>query len=253
MIKLENFSKSYKTTAKNNFSVKDVSFEIKKGSVTALIGPNGCGKTTIIKAICGFHYPTLGNITVTEDENLSEKCESDKLMEIIGYVPEKSILPQNMYVYNYLNFVASVHNLKDDKKNQAIGRVVKEFELEDVLSKKIKTLSKGYQQRVSFAQALIHNPPNLILDEPITGLDPKQIMQMRNLIKKLSKDKAILLSTHIFQEVTSLCDNIIIINKGKLITQGSEENIIKQTNTKNLDEAFIKLTDKDTEKTMEDK
>lgn len=250
MIKLDNFSKSYNNFNKKDYSVQNISFEIKKGSVTALIGPNGSGKTTIIKAICGFHYATAGKIFVTDKDFDSSKfssstsdCNPEKVMDLIGYVPEKSILPQNMYVYNYLDYAASIHHLKGIEKSEAIKKVVEEFELEDVLSKKIKTLSKGYQQRVSFAQALIHNPPNLILDEPITGLDPKQIMQMRSLIKKLSKDKAILLSTHIFQEVSSLCENIIILNNGKLISSGTETEIIKSTKTLNLDEAFIKLTD----------
>lgn len=242
MIKLEQFSKSYKSS-KSEFAVKDISFEINKGSVTALIGPNGSGKTTIIKAICGFHFPTKGTISITN--NNSEKVPENQIMEAIGYVPEKSMLPQNMYVYNFLEYAADCHNLKNEKKAEAINRVVKDFNLEEVLSKKIKALSKGYQQRVSFAQALIHNPQNLILDEPITGLDPKQIMQMRTLIKKLSKDKAILLSTHIFQEVSSLCENIIIIEKGKLVIQGTEQEIISKTKTNSLDEAFIKLTDEE--------
>jgi len=245
MIKLEQFSKAYNSS--KQFAVENVSFEVPKGSVTALLGPNGSGKSTIIKAICGFHFPTEGQVFTNnhnESEvliNLNEKPEL--AMKYIGYVPEKSMLPPNMQVYNFLEYTAQIHGLKNEEKLAAISRVVKECDLESILSKKIKTLSKGFQQRVSFAQALIHNPPNLVLDEPITGLDPKQIHQMRNLIKKLSADKAILLSTHIFQEVTSLCDNILIISDGKLIAQGSEEQIKQKTKTASLDEAFIKLTD----------
>lgn len=245
MIKLEHFSKVYNSS--KSFAVDNISFEVPKGSVTALLGPNGSGKSTIIKAICGFHFPTKG-IVYTDNPNQSSELinlndNPELAMKYIGYVPEKSMLPSDMYVYNFLDYAAKIHGLKSEEKQAAIQNVVKECELESILSKKIKTLSKGFQQRVSFAQALIHNPPNLVLDEPITGLDPKQIHQMRNLIKKLSAQKSILLSTHIFQEVTSLCDNILIINDGKLIAQGSEGKIIADTRTTSLDEAFIKLTD----------
>ena len=146
-------------------------------------------------------------------------------MEYAGYVPEISILPPDMYVYEFLEYCAKLHSIKDVKI--AVDTVVEKCSLSKVLKQKIKTLSKGYKQRVSFAQAIIHNPPNLILDEPISGLDPAQIIQLRKLIEELSKDKAILISTHILQEVYSLCSKVYIINKGKLVIGGTEKEIIE--------------------------
>ena len=251
MIELSNFSKSY--SSKSAPAAADVSLTIADGSITGLLGPNGSGKTTIMKAICGFHFPTSGSITIsspdcstgtgtdtltsfTTDEN-PELC-----MKYTGYVPEIPLLPKDMRVLDFLRYAADTHGIPKEKTDEACELVIKECSLEKLLSKKIKTLSKGQQQRVSFAQAIIHNPPNLILDEPISGLDPAQILQMRDLIKKLAKTKAILMSTHILQEVRSLCDKLYIVSEGKITASGSEEEVTKQAGTKTLEEAFIKLT-----------
>ena len=163
-------------------------------------------------------------------------------MKYTGYVPEIPLLPKDMLVLNFLRYAADTHGIPKEKTEEACELVIKECSLEKLLSKKIKTLSKGQQQRVSFAQAIIHNPPNLILDEPISGLDPAQILQMRDLIKKLAKTKAILMSTHILQEVRSLCDTLYIMSNGKITASGNEEEITKQAGSKSLEEAFIKLT-----------
>ena len=163
-------------------------------------------------------------------------------MKYIGYVPEIPLLPKDMRVLDFLRYAADTHGISKEKREEACELVIKECSIEKLLSKKIKTLSKGQQQRVSFAQAIIHNPPNLILDEPVSGLDPAQILQMRDLIKKLSKTKAVLMSTHILQEVRSLCDNLYIMSNGKITASGSEEEITKQAGSKSLEEAFIKLT-----------
>lgn len=163
-------------------------------------------------------------------------------MKYTGYVPEIPLLPKDMRVLEFLRYAADTHLIPKEKTKEACDLVINECTLEKLLTKKIKTLSKGQQQRVSFAQAIIHNPPNLILDEPISGLDPAQILQMRDLIKKLSKTKAILMSTHILQEVRSLCDNLYIVSEGKITASGTEEEITKQAGTKSLEEAFIKLT-----------
>ena len=242
MIELNNFSKSY--NSKSDLAAKDVSLTIADGSITGLLGSNGSGKTTIMKAICGFHFPTSGSITIslpdgnsfTTDEN-PEFC-----MKYIGYVPEIPLLPKDMRVLDFLRYTADTHGISKEKREEACELVIKECSIEKLLSKKIKTLSKGQQQRVSFAQAIIHNPPNLILDEPVSGLDPAQILQMRDLIKKLSKTKAVLMSTHILQEVRSLCDNLYIMSNGRITASGSEEEITKQAGSKSLEEAFIKLT-----------
>ena len=237
MIELDNFSKEYK-----GFAVENVSLKIKDGEITGLLGPNGSGKTTIIKAICGFHFPTQGRITITAPDGSRFNTEDspELCMKYIGYVPEIPLLPKDMRVNEFLSYAAETHGCTDI--SQALSEVTKSCTLEKFLTKKIRTLSKGQQQRVSFAQAIIHNPPNLILDEPISGLDPAQIIQMRELIKKLAKTKAVLMSTHILQEVRSLCSDIYIMSNGQLTAKGSEEEISKAARTASLEEAFIKLT-----------
>ena len=247
MIELNNFCKSY--NSKSNLAAADVSLTIADGSITGLLGPNGSGKTTIMKAICGFHFPTKGSITITAPDGSSFTTDENPelCMKYIGYVPEIPLLPKDMRVLGFLRYAAETHGIPKDKSQEACDLVIKECSIESLLSKKIKTLSKGQQQRVSFAQAIIHNPPNLILDEPVSGLDPAQILQMRDLIKKLSKTKAVLMSTHILQEVRSLCDNLYILNCGKITASGREEQIIQQAATKSLEEAFIKLTQGGTE------
>lgn len=245
MIKLIDFSKAYGSAKKSDgFAVENVSLTAGTGKITGLLGPNGSGKTTIIKAICGFHYATKGQILVSDENGIEYDISvtPQKAMELIGYVPEVSFLPQDMYVCDFLKYAADVHNLDFEKSVDAIKDAIKNCELQDVLTKKIKTLSKGYQQRVSFAQSLIHNPPNLILDEPVSGLDPAQIVQMRDLIKNLSKNKTVLMSTHILQEVDSLCENLYVINKGKLAAKGTMNEIVAQTECRDFEQAFIKLT-----------
>jgi len=237
MIELIDFSKSY--SKKNDFAVKNVSLKVEAGSITGLIGPNGSGKSTILKAICGIHFPTKGNILIN---NTDTKIAPEEIHNLIGYVPENPCLPPEMTVSSFLTYAGETHGLCGNVLEESKQIVISECSLEKFLSKKIKTLSKGQKQRVSFAQALIHNPPNLILDEPISGLDPAQILQMRQLISKYSKTKAIIMSTHILQEIYSLCSNLYILNEGTIVAQGTEEQIIKDHNSKNLEECFIKLT-----------
>ena len=242
MIELENFSKSY--SSKSDFAAKAVSLSIKDGSITGLLGPNGSGKSTVMKAICGFHFPTSGSIKITTPDGTSfstDECP-ELCMKYIGYVPEIPLLPKDMTVLSFLRYAADTHGIPKEKTEESCNHVIKECSIEKLLSKKIKTLSKGQQQRVSFAQAIIHNPQNLILDEPISGLDPAQILQMRDLIKKLSKTKSVLMSTHILQEVRSLCDTLYIMSDGKITASGTEDEITKTAGTTSLEEAFIKLT-----------
>ena len=212
---------------------------VENGSITGLLGVNGSGKTTILKAICGFHFPTGGTINI---DGIDIEEAPEKVMALVGYVPEIPQLPVNMTVTDFLNYAGESHGLKAGPLESALKNVIKECSLEKFLDKKIKTLSKGQQQRVSFAQAIIHNPPNLILDEPISGLDPAQIIQIRDLIKKLSKTKAILMSTHILQEVYSLCSKLYVMNNGEIVAQGTEEEIVKSSGTKDLEQAFLKLS-----------
>jgi len=253
MIEIKNFCKDYSSFPhkKSDFSVKDISMKIVPQKVTALLGPNGSGKSTIMKAVCGFHYPTSGTILLSDNDgrtvDVSEKPEL--AANLVGYVPEQSVLPPEMKVLDFLRYTGEIHGLSGKMLQQAVENVIEKCSLEEVgqeakeavLEKKIKKLSKGYRQRVSFAQAIIHNPPNLILDEAVTGLDPAQIIQMRNLIKDLSKNTSILLSTHILQEVDSLCDEIFIIKKGKICISGTEEEIKAAEKTETLEQAFFKI------------
>lgn len=245
MIQVNNFSKSYFSNShKVVFSVNDISMNIEKGKITGLLGSNGSGKTTIMKAICGFHYPTEGKILISDnDENLVDASENPEIIKnLIGYVPEHPVLPPEMKVIDFLTYAGEIHGLRDKNLQTSIEEVVGICSLEKVLNKKIKTLSKGYGQRVSFAQAIIHNPPNLVLDEPVSGLDPAQILQMRELILKLSQTKAVLISTHILQEVTALCSDIYIISEGNLIINGTEKEIVDKSKTESLEQAFFKLS-----------
>ena len=219
MIEVKDFYKQYKSHIKgNSFAVKNVSFTIKTGEITALVGPNGSGKSTIIKAICGFHYPSSGQILISgNDEKTIDISEnSEKAMELCGYVPEITALPPDMRVIDFLSYVSKLHKLDQNTAEKRIEKLIKVFELSDFINNRIKILSKGQQQRVSFAQALIHDPPNLILDEPVNGLDPAQIIAFRKYVKELGKTKAVLISTHILSEVSALCTKAFIVINGKI-------------------------------------
>ena len=235
MIQINHFYKAY--NSQKDFTVEDVSINVENGKIVGLLGPNGSGKTTIMKAICGIHYATKGQISVS---GLEVQNNTGNIMKKVGYVPEISVLPSELTVYSFLNYVASVHDIQN--KENAIKKVCEQCSIEKFLNTKIAKLSKGQKQRVSFAQALIYDPENLIFDEPVSGLDPAQIQQMRELIKQLSKTKAILLSTHILQEINSLCNELYILNQGKIIANGTPEQIIESTGCDSLEAAFIKLT-----------
>lgn len=248
MIEVLNFCKEYKSHRKQTFKVEDVSFTVEKGSITGLVGPNGSGKSTVIKAICGFHYPTSGQIKMQGNDETVPPVDiteqSEKAMELCGYVTEITQLPPDMKVIDFLNYAAKCHGLTKEQTAQSIEKQIKAFNLSDFLNNKIKILSKGQQQRVSFAQALIHDPANLVLDEPINGLDPSQIIAFRELIKKYSKTKAILVSTHILSEVNNICSKAYIMHQGK---------IYPVKNLAQIEKEFVDLTTKQAALTQEDK
>ena len=194
-------------------ALDNVSFEVKTGEIVGFLGPNGAGKSTMMKIITGFIPASSGKITVN---GLAVEDENPEVKKQIGYLPENNPLYPEMYVREYLGFVASIYNAGSSKKKQ-IDNIIELTGLVSEQKKKIGSLSKGYRQRVGLAQALIHNPSVLILDEATTGLDPNQIVEIRNLIKEAGKEKTVMLSTHIMQEVEAICDRVIIIDNGVIV------------------------------------
>jgi ABC-2 type transport system ATP-binding protein len=216
-------------------ALTDVSFSLNKGEIVGFLGPNGAGKSTLMKIITCYLEQDSGKVQVcdlnTIEQNLKVKAK-------IGYLPEHNPLYTDMYIKEYLTFVGRIY--KVENLNNRITEIIQQTGLTAEQSKKIGELSKGFKQRVGLAAALIHNPEILILDEPTTGLDPNQLVEIRNLIKEVGKDKTVLLSTHIMQEVDKMCNRIIIINKGKIV----EDQLISNLQKDNIDleEHFRKLT-----------
>ena len=216
-------------------ALTDISFSLKKGEIVGFLGPNGAGKSTLMKIITCYLQQDSGKVKVcdldTQEKGLLVKSK-------IGYLPEHNPLYTDMYIKEYLSFVGSIYKI-DNLKNR-IAEIIQQTGLTTEQSKKIKELSKGFKQRVGLAAALIHNPEVLILDEPTTGLDPNQLVEIRNLVKEVGKDKTVLLSTHIMQEVDKMCNRVIIINKGKIV----EDQLISNFQKDNivLEEHFRKLT-----------
>ena len=202
-------------------ALNNVSFEVKTGEIVGFIGPNGAGKSTMMKIITGFIPASSGSIMVN---GLAVEADNLKVKKQIGYLPENNPLYPEMYIWEYLGFVASIYNLRKSKR-KAINDIISVTGLTPEQNKKIGSLSKGFRQRVGLAQALIHNPDVLILDEATTGLDPNQIIEIRNLIKEAGREKTVMLSTHIMQEVEAICDRVIIIDKGIIVADEEKSNI----------------------------
>ena len=196
----------------NQAAVKDVSFTVNSGEIVGFLGPNGAGKSTSMKVITGFIPASSGEVKVC---GMPVSVDSLETREKIGYLPEHNPLYLDMYVKEYLTFVGNIYKVKNVKER--VEEMIKAVGLEVEQFKKIGQLSKGYRQRVGLAQAIIHDPEVLILDEPTSGLDPNQLVEIRELIKKIGKEKTVMLSTHIMQEVEAICDRVIIINKGEIV------------------------------------
>lgn len=226
MIKVSNVSKKY-----GNFTaVENINFEIKEGEIVGLLGPNGAGKSTTMNMITGFIEPTEGSIKIGEFDIMKK---SKKAKREMGYMPEGVPLYSELTVKEFVNYMAELKMVPAKIRKQEVEKVLQQTLIEDVKNKLIKNLSRGYKQRVSMAGALVGKPKVLILDEPTVGLDPKQIIEIRNLIKSLKKDHTIILSSHILSEVSQICDRVIIINKGKIIAIDTPENLenkVKQEN-----------------------
>jgi ABC-2 type transport system ATP-binding protein len=218
-------------------AVNKISFSVEKGQILGFLGPNGAGKSTTMKILAGYISSTSGEAQLDSDvitvDSLITKSK-------IGYLPEHNPLYLEMYVTEYLNFVGGMFGLEGTVLKDKVAKVIEMVGLMPEKHKKIEQLSKGYRQRVGLAQALIHDPEVLILDEPTTGLDPNQLVEIRKLIKEVGKNKTIILSTHIMQEVEAICDRVIIINKGNLVADDTLENLKKDGGT--LEEIFRKLT-----------
>jgi ABC-2 type transport system ATP-binding protein len=207
-IVVKNVSKLYG----DQHALDKVSFEVKKGEIVGFLGPNGAGKSTMMKIITCFISPSEGDVSVCGLDIWNDSLE---LRKKVGYLSEANPLYYEMYVREFLEFIAGIHKIKNKKKR--VDEVIAMTHLEVEQHKKIGALSRGYKQRVGLAQALIHDPEVLILDEPTTGLDPNQLVEIRDLIKKCGKTKTVLLSTHVMQEVEAMCDRVIIINKGLIV------------------------------------
>jgi ABC-2 type transport system ATP-binding protein len=218
MIEAAGLSKSYGTLA----AVQDVSFTVGGGEIVGLLGPNGAGKTTIMKILTCSLFPTRGTARVNGHDVLDEPLE---VKRSVGYLPENAPLYPDLTVREYLSFIAEARGLPRSGAAAAIQKVSDECGLGAVLHRRIEELSKGYRQRTGLAQALIHDPRILILDEPTTGLDPHQIVEIRELIRRLGTEKTVILSSHILQEVEATCQRVLILNGGRIVAQGSREEI----------------------------
>jgi len=221
MIKAENLTKFF-----NDFkAVDDISFEINKGQIIGLLGPNGAGKTTTLRILTGYFNPTLGNVNYDDLSIIDNPIE---IKQKIGYLPENNPLYEDMKVKEYLKYAAEIHNIPKADIKIAVNKVIESCHLQEKQNQEISKLSKGFKQRVGLAQALLHNPEILILDEPTEGLDPNQRIEIRDLIKEIGQEKTVILSSHVLSEVEATCDQVLIINKGKIVASGTPQELSQQ-------------------------
>jgi ABC-2 type transport system ATP-binding protein len=232
MIEIKNLTKKFGA----NTILNDISFSVKSGEILGFLGPNGAGKSTTMKIITSFWTPTSGSVEIDGISTLDDSIATRKK---IGYLPETVPLYDDMRVFEYLKFVAEVRGITKEKVKDRIREVVDRCGLKKVLRQPIEELSKGYRQRVGLAQAIMHNPEILILDEPTTGLDPNQIAEIRSLIKDLGKEKTVIFSTHILSEVSATCDRVIIINNGKIVGEGSPAELTAKAGAKEI--IYVKI------------
>ena len=222
MIRIDNLSKNYGSVQ----AVDSISFSLKESEIVGFLGANGAGKSTTLKMMTGYLTPTSGNVYLG-DKNIIDDCLD--IQKMVGYLPELNPLYSEMKVHEYLKFHASIRGIEDDKFTKSLKRVVADCGLQGVVHRTIGNCSKGYKQRIGLAAAMIHDPKILILDEPVTGLDPNQIVEIRSLIKKLGKEKLVLMSSHILQEIQATVDRIIIIDNGKIVADGTSDELIEDS------------------------
>src|SRR5579883_1043264 len=235
MIKTEHLSKRYETVT----AVEDVTFEVRPGEVLGFLGPNGAGKTTTMRMLAGFVTPTAGKASIcghdVETEPLAAK-------ERLGYLPEGAPSYGEMRVRRFLEFVADLRRLEGSRRRARLDYVIGRLQLASVLEQSIETLSKGFRRRVGLAQAIIHDPPVLILDEPTDGLDPNQKFEVRTLINEMARDKIIVISTHILEEVDAVCTRAIIIAGGRIVANDTPVNLVARSETGRLEDVFRSIT-----------
>lgn len=219
MIKVENLSKSYGDIK----AVKSINFELNEGEIVGFLGANGAGKSTTLKVMTGYLTPTSGNVYVNE---LDIQTNTLEIQKQIGYLPELNPLYPEMRVYDLLEFTGNIRNITGKAFKNSLARVIEQCGLKGVIHRMISECSKGYKQRIGLACAMIHDPKILILDEPVTGLDPNQIVEIRNLIKDLGTEKLVLMSSHILQEIQATVNRIIIIHKGEIVADGTNEELM---------------------------
>ena len=219
--------------------MRGVSFDVNHGEVLGFLGPNGAGKSTTMKMITGFLEPTSGTCIVNGHDVLENPLA---VKRSIGYLPEGAPAYGEMTVKSFLNFIADIRQLSGSTRQKRIDEVVERINIRNVYDQSIETLSKGYKRRVGLAQAILHDPDTLILDEPTDGLDPNQKHEVRNLIKEMSADKAIVISTHILEEVDAVCSRAIIIATGELLFDGTPSELIAKSDRNDIDHAFRLVT-----------
>ena len=220
-------------------AVDNVSFIANKGEVLGFLGPNGAGKSTTMKMVVGFLSPTSGTASVCGHDIIRNPLE---VKQTVGYLPEGAPAYPDMTPYGFLKFIASIRGFRGNEKTDRVEHVINITRIEDVARQPIETLSKGYKRRVGLAQSLIHDPAVLILDEPTDGLDPNQKQVVRDLIKSMASEKCIVISTHILEEVDAVCTRAMIIASGKVVADGSPEELKSQSGAGDLDEVFRKVT-----------
>jgi len=232
MIEIKNLTKKFG----QNLVLDNLSFSVEKGEILGFLGPNGAGKSTTMKIITSFWAPTSGHVLINGLEIAKDALSARKK---IGYLPETVPLYEDMRVFEYLKFIAEIRGLSKSEVKDRVKEVVQICGLNKVLRQPIEELSKGFRQRVGLAQAIMHKPDILILDEPTTGLDPNQIVEIRDLIKTIGREKTVIFSTHILSEVSATCDRVIIINNGKIVGQGSPNELMKKSGASEL--IYVKI------------
>jgi len=244
MIEVENLTKKFGTKT----AVDHLSFSVRKGEVLGFLGPNGAGKSTTMRMVTGFLPPTHGEARICGISVIDRPAEAKSR---VGYLPESAPLYNDMTVIGFLRFVADIRRLSGAAKREAVERVIDTCFLQSVAHQSIDTLSKGYRHRTCLAQSLLHDPEVLILDEPTDGLDPNQKHEVRQLIRRLGETKAILFSTHILEEVEAACSRAVIVDRGKIVVDGTPSELVEKSGTGSLTDLFRQVTTRDTEETAD--